>query len=60
MLGESTNVEKPGYTISERVIGKTFEDIFGKAKSRIIVATFASNVHRIQQIINAILCTEKK
>lgn len=53
MLGESTNVEKPGYTISERVIGKTFEDIFGKAKSRIIVATFASNVHRIQQIINA-------
>lgn len=53
MLGESTNVEKPGYTISERVIGKTFEDIFSKAKSRIIVATFASNVHRIQQIINA-------
>lgn len=53
MLGESTNVEKPGYTISEKVIGKTFEDIFGKAKSRIIVATFASNVHRIQQIINA-------
>lgn len=53
MLGESTNVEKSGYTISERVIGKTFEDIFSKAKSRIIVATFASNVHRIQQIINA-------
>ncbi len=53
MLGESTNVERPGYTISERVIGKTFEDIFSKAKSRIIVATFASNVHRIQQIINA-------
>lgn len=60
MLGESTNVEKPGYTISERVIGKTFEDIFGKAKSRIIVATFASNVHRIQQIINAASMYGKK
>ena len=60
MLGESTNVEKPGYTISERVIGKTFESIFGRAKSRIIVATFASNVHRIQQIINAAAMYGKK
>ena len=60
MLGESTNVERPGYTISEREIGKTFEEIFGRAKSRIIVATFASNIHRIQQIINAAAVYGKK
>ncbi|VYT77551.1 RNase J family beta-CASP ribonuclease [Clostridium tertium] len=53
MLADSTNVEKPGYTLSERVVGESFARLFGKAKGRIIVATFASNVHRIQQIIDA-------
>ncbi|MDP4145391.1 MAG: ribonuclease J [Bacillota bacterium] len=53
MLAESTNVERPGYTMSESTVGETFENIFGSAKGRIIVATFASNVHRIQQIIEA-------
>ena len=53
MLSDSTNVEKPGYTMSERVVGENFERIFDKATGRIIVATFASNVHRIQQIIDA-------
>lgn len=53
MLADSTNVEKPGYTMSERVVGESFARIFSKAKGRIIVATFASNVHRIQQIIDA-------
>lgn len=53
LLSDSTNVERPGYTMSERTVGETFDKIFGEAKSRIIVATFASNVHRIQQIINA-------
>lgn len=53
MLADSTNVEKPGYTMSERVVGENFEKIFDKARGRIIVATFASNVHRIQQIIDA-------
>ncbi|CAG7840638.1 ribonuclease J [Clostridium novyi B str. ATCC 27606] len=53
MLADSTNVERQGYTMSERTVGKTFENIFSKAEGRIIVATFASNIHRIQQIITA-------
>jgi ribonuclease J len=53
LLADSTNVERPGYTMSERVVGETFDNIFQEATGRIIVATFASNVHRIQQIINS-------
>lgn len=53
MMADSTNVEKPGYTMSEKVVGESFARLFSKAKGRIIVATFASNVHRIQQIIDA-------
>jgi ribonuclease J len=53
MLADSTNVEKAGYTLSERTVGESFIRIFSKTAGRIIVATFASNVHRIQQIINA-------
>ena len=52
MLGESTNVEKPGTTISEKHVGKTMDKIFmANQDKRIIIATFASNVNRIQQII---------
>ncbi len=53
MLADSTNVEKPGYTKSEKLVGESFDKHFRKAEGRIIVATFASNVHRIQQIIHA-------
>ncbi|MBU3193506.1 ribonuclease J [Clostridium algidicarnis] len=53
MLADSTNVERSGYTMSESTVGETFKNIFSAAKGRIIVATFASNVHRIQQIITA-------
>ena len=53
MLADSTNVERKGYTMSERVVGDSFLRLFQKAEGRIIVATFASNVHRIQQIISA-------
>ena len=49
-LSDSTNVENEGHTPSERGIGKTFEHCFDKAKGRVIVATFASNIYRIQQI----------
>ena len=52
MLCESTNVERPGQTISERKIGTTFEKLFRDAKGRIIVAMFASNIHRMQMIID--------
>ncbi|MDR7856001.1 ribonuclease J [Tissierella sp.] len=53
LMSDSTNAERPGFTMSEKTVGATFNDIFSNHKHRIIVATFASNVHRIQQIINA-------
>ncbi|MCR5797510.1 MAG: ribonuclease J [Eubacterium sp.] len=54
LLADSTNVLKPGFTMSERTVGKTFDTIFDEnAGRRIIVATFASNVDRVQQIINS-------
>lgn len=52
LLADSTNVEKPGYSISERKVGEGFEDLFRGCTQRILVTTFASNVHRIQQVIN--------
>lgn len=60
LLADSTNVEKPGYTMSERVVGETFKDVFLKAPGRIIIATFASNVHRLQQAIDAAELYDKK
>lgn len=56
MLSDSTNAERPGFTMSEKVVGNTFDDLFGKCNGRIIITTFASNVHRIQQVI----CTAQK
>lgn len=52
MLCDSTNVERPGYTKSERAVGDSFDALFKGCEDRIIVTTFASNVDRIQQIIN--------
>lgn len=53
LLADSTNAEQPGATMSEKTVGAGLEDLFRKASnSRIIVATFASNIHRLQQIIN--------
>lgn len=53
LMSDSTNVERPGYAMSERSVGEKFEQIFKGCSKRIIVATFASNVHRVQQIIDA-------
>ena len=53
LFADSTNVEREGFSLSEKVVGETFVKILGQAKSRIIVATFASNLHRVQQIITA-------
>ena len=54
LMADSTNVLKPGFTMSEKTVGETFDTIFAEnEKSRIIVATFASNVDRVQQIINS-------
>ena len=60
LLADSTNVERPGYTMSERMVGKTFERLFAGCKQRIIVTTFASNVHRIQQVIDAAAACGRK
>lgn len=53
LLSDSTNAERPGYTESERVVGETLVQAFSKAQGRVLVATFASNVHRLQQIVDA-------
>lgn len=52
MLSDSTNAERGGYTFSEKEVMRAFEDIFSSAEGRIIIATFASNIHRIQQAID--------
>ncbi len=54
LMADSTNVERPGYTQSEKTVGKTFDNLFADNRDhRIIIATFASNVDRVQQIINS-------
>jgi len=52
MLSDSTNAEKGGFTFSEKEVRRAFEDIFSTAPGRIIISTFASNIHRIQQAID--------
>lgn len=52
LLSDSTNVEKEGYSLSEREVSIAFDSIFSNTKGRIIIATFASNIHRIQQVID--------
>ena len=53
LMAESTNALQKGYTMSEKTVGETLESLFNKASGRVIVATFASNIHRVQQIANA-------
>ncbi|MGI6057071.1 MAG: ribonuclease J [Bilifractor sp.] len=54
LMCDSTNAERPGYTMSERTVGRTFDQIFSEHRNqRLIIATFASNVDRVQQIINS-------
>jgi len=60
LLADSTNVERPGFTMSESVVGKTFMRQFTGCKDRIIVTTFASNVHRIQQVLDAAAACGRK
>ena len=60
LMSDSTNVERQGYAMSERSVGAKFEQIFANCNKRIIVATFASNVHRVQQIIDAAVKYNRK
>jgi ribonuclease J len=60
LLSDSTNIERPGFTPSEKVVGRTLDEQFRQAKNRIIVATFSSNVHRIQQVIDSAVKNKRK
>ncbi|CEN79141.1 ribonuclease J [Paraclostridium sordellii] len=60
LLADSTNVERKGHSLSEKTIGETLDRIFTGRKGRIIVATFASNIHRMQQIVNASIANNRK
>lgn len=53
LMSDSTNAERKGYTMSESSVGEVFDKLFLHCKKRIVVATFASNVHRVQQIVNS-------
>lgn len=60
LMSDSTNAQREGYTMSESIVGREFDKIFTNCKKRIIVATFASNIHRMQQIMNsAVKCNRK-
>lgn len=60
LLSDSTNVEREGYTMSESIIGNSFDELFRESNSRILVASFASNVQRIQQVCNAARMNQRK
>lgn len=61
LLSDSTNAERPGYTMTEKIVGESFSNLFEKAKNnRIIVASFSSNIHRIQQIIDEAVKAKRK
>ena len=60
LMADSTNAERKGYTMSESTVGEVFEKLFQNCKKRIVVATFASNVHRVQQIVNSAVEHKRK
>jgi ribonuclease J len=60
LLSDSTNAERPGHTPSEQIVSETFDKIFGETGGRIIVSTFASNISRVQLVINAALAHNRK
>jgi ribonuclease J len=53
LCGDSTNVDRPGFSPSEREVGPHLEEVFARAEGRIIVTSFASNIHRVQQVVDA-------
>ena len=60
LLVDCTNVEKPGHVQSERIVASMFEEVFSRAKGKIIIATFASNINRIQQAVNTAALFDRK
>src|SRR5881409_4524545 len=60
LLGDSTNAERPGFTRSERVVGEAFRQIIPSRRGRVLVSSFASNIHRMQQAIDVAADTGRK
>lgn len=60
LLSESTNSERPGFTPSEKGVGDHIEEAFNKAEGKVFISTFASNVHRVQQVVDAARKTNRK
>ena len=60
LMADSTNVKREGYTISERAVGEAFNEIFPRCPGRIIVAAFSSNIHRVQQVVEAAIASGRK
>ena len=60
LMSDSTNSERKGYTMSESTVGEVFDKLFTHCTKRIVVATFASNVHRVQQIVNSAVANNRK
>jgi ribonuclease J len=60
LCGDSTNVDRPGFSPSESVVGPHLEDVFAHCEGRIIVTSFASNIHRVQQVVDAAAALDRK
>jgi ribonuclease J len=60
LLGDSTNSDRPGFSPSEGIVGPRLQEVFGRAGGRIIVTSFASNIHRVQQVVDAAAALERK
>jgi ribonuclease J len=60
LFGDSTNVDRPGWSASESIVGPNLEDLFSRREGRIIVTSFASNIHRVQQVIDAAIALDRR
>jgi len=60
LLADSTNVERPGQTLSERTVGEAFQNLLPRCSGRVLLATFSSNIHRIQQVVDAARANGRK
>src|SRR4029077_14309525 len=60
LCGDSTNVDRPGFSPSESVVGPHLEEVFARCEGRIVVTSFASNIHRVQQVMDAAAALDRK
>jgi ribonuclease J len=60
LCGDSTNVDRPGFSTSESVVGRHLEEVFARCDGRIVVTSFASNIHRVQQVVDAAAALDRK